>query len=348
MTNQNHHDPTDEEVMDMIESTFGSLHNLLPLCGGSGTYLFLGPTESGKTSAIGSLYREAQSQPHVYNYRPIVFSTFIIISDTDEITDDLAWCRTRSAHFPLTDESITDITETRKLECIRATKKENQLRKGKNLPNVSAKEWANNHPICIILDDIYGKVDLQKRSSPVTALTTKARNYGIYLFVLAQGFNQAPPTIKQNARAIITFRLNAENHTELYKKRYGKPTASIIESLAKHNEQLYKPVVYIRTWVLSDEKYGSASPRVLLLPRFTPLFNKPKVPCMDSPRPLGERYRESMNNVIDKYSNMDMDMDESEGESLGEEDSYSEEEEEEEPMQSQVAEGWPHRKRQKT
>lgn len=68
---------------------------------------------------------------------------------------------------------------------------------------------------------------------------------------------------------------------------------------------------------------------------------------MDSPRPLGERYRESMNNVIDKYSNMDMDMDESEGESLGEEDSYSEEEEEEEPMQSQVAEGWPHRKRQK-
>ena len=262
----------DDEVIQTIEDAFGSVHNLLQYCSGSGTYLLMGPTDSGKTCTIGSLYKEAQiwSRDRIIDLPPVIASSFVVISDTDDLTSDLKWCANKRVRYPLTAHAIDMVVNVRKREMKRGAAKENEKATGSQQP-ITPKDWANRHPLFIILDDYYGIIDTSKPNNPVNKLSTKARNYGIYLFTLAQGFNQCSPVIKQNARAIVAYRLNAENHKEILKKQYGISDKNTLDKVVRHNSQLYKPVVYVRTWELSKKEFGSITPRPLILPEFTPL-----------------------------------------------------------------------------
>lgn len=261
------HEFTDSEILDIIEKNFGSLHNILQLAGGPGTYLILGPTESGKTVSIGAMAREAQvwALQKLIKLKPVTPSSVIIISDTNELTDDFAWCKSVSVTFPMDNASLSFITEER----------EKEMRLGSNMSSQTPAEWAQANPLFIAIDDFYGKIEAAQPNNPVNILCTKARHYGIYLFVLAQGYNQCGPVIKDNARAILCFRLSAHHHQDIYTKKYGHTTKAVIKNLTKHNSKLYYPVVYYRTWELSKEEYGGITPRFILLSPFIPI-KKPK------------------------------------------------------------------------
>ena len=261
----------DSDILGMLTDHFGSPHNLLQICGGSGTYLLLGPTESGKTESLGALYREAQeySREGVIDIPPVVASSFVIMSDTDEMTEQLSWCASRSTRFDVNDRNLEMIIEERKKEIQKGAEDYNKA--NPDAPQVTGKEWGNDHPQFIIVDDFYGKMDASRPHNIINQLTTKARNFGVYLFLLAQGFNQCSPLIKKNARAIIAFRLEAQDHYEILKNRYGRVKKEIEAACTNHNLKKWRPVVYIRTWELSDDKFGNITPYPLLLPPFVPL-----------------------------------------------------------------------------
>ena len=261
----------DEDVLAIIDECFGSSHNLLQLCGGAGTYLILGPTESGKTSCIGALYKEGQmwSEEKIIKKPPIHASCFVIFSETDDLTNQLSWCKERAVKYKPTENNLKLVVEERAKEMKLGAERHNKDTK----KTITPKEWAEMHPMFIIIDDYYGEIDSARHMNAMNALTTKARNYGIYQFILAQGFRQASTTIKKNARCILTFRLEADSHEEILKTRYGKQPKELVSQIVRHNQQLYKPVAYIRTWELSQKEYGNITPRPLLLPPFQPIEN---------------------------------------------------------------------------
>lgn len=260
---------TKEDILQTIENFFGSVHNVLQIAGEAGTYLILGPTESGKTASIGAMTREAQqwSRQGLIDIEPVIPSSFLIVSGTEELTSDFDWCKEKYVPFPLSDNVIDNIIKARTSEMEQGA----ALMSKKEDRHITPSEWAKKNAMFITLDDFYGKVDSSRPDNAVNQLVTKARHFNITLFVLAQGFNQCSPVIKDNARCIITFRLNAAHHSDILKNRTGKRDDELVKKLVEHNEKPYHPVVYYRTWKLSEPRYGGIPARPLCISPFTPI-----------------------------------------------------------------------------
>lgn len=262
--------PTGQAIIKVIKDTFGSTYNILHYAGGPGAYLILGPSEAGKTTLIKSLYMTSQLFSQNYGILPCVWTTLLVFSGTSELTKDLEWAEDIMVRKPLDEEYIKAAIEERKAEMQEGAETQS-LESGES---ISPEEWAKDNPMAIIVDDWNGIINATRPGNFISALTTVVRKYGIYLFLLAQGFNQCGPTIKDNIRVILTVQLNNAHTKVLLDRMFGKMYPS--EQLANHNMKRYHVNMYVRQWLLSLPEYGSISPTIISLPPF-PMYPNRKV-----------------------------------------------------------------------
>lgn len=257
--------PTGKGIIQVIKDTFGSTYNILHYAGGPGAYLILGPSEAGKTTLIKSLYITSQLFSQSYGLLPCVWTTLLVFSGTSEFTKDLNWAEEIMVRKPLEEQYIKAAIDERKAEMQEGAAQQS-LETGEE---ISPEDWAKDNPMAIIVDDWNGIINATKPGNFISALTTVVRKYGIFLFLLAQGFNQCGPTIKDNIRVILTVQLNNAHTKVLVERMYGRvyPT----EQLAQHNMKRYHVNMYVRQWLLSLPEYGSISPTIMSLPPF-PLY----------------------------------------------------------------------------
>lgn len=257
--------PSGNAVLEIIKKAFGSVYNILHYAGGPGAYLILGPSEAGKTSLIKSLYFTAQLFADNYGLIPVVWSTLLVFSSTAEYTKDLDWAADIMVQKPLSEEYLAAAIEERKQEMI-----EGAMEYSKETgEDISPEEWALDNPMGIILDDWNGIINASKPKNYISQLTTVVRKYGVYLFLLAQGFNQCGPVIKDNIRVTITLQLNHANTKVLLDRMFG--CVYDPQKLAEHNQKRYHSNVFVRQWLLSKPEYGGIQLQILSLPPF-PLY----------------------------------------------------------------------------
>lgn len=262
--------PTGQAIIKVIKDTFGSTYNILHYAGGPGAYLILGPSEAGKTTLIKSLYMTSQLFSQAYGILPCVWTTLLVFSGTSELTKDLDWAEEIMVKKPLEEEYIKAAIEERKAEMQEGA----AIQSKESGEEISPEEWAKDNPMAIIVDDWNGIINATRPGNFISALTTVVRKYGIYLFLLAQGFNQCGPTIKDNIRVILTVQLNNAHTKVLLDRMFGKMYPS--EQLANHNMKRYHVNMYVRQWLLSLPQYGGISPTIISLPPF-PMYENRKV-----------------------------------------------------------------------
>jgi len=286
---------TPGEVIDIIKTAYGSVHNLFQYCG-PGTYLLLGPSDSGKTSALESLFKTSQMFATSYGRKPLLWTSILAFSGTHEITKDLRWAGTLLVPMPMSMDTLKETFEKRAEETILAAKLYNQSLeydddedytgsedeedvkevppKDHDKQKMTAEAWAVANPIAIILDDFHGLIGAESRTGPISTMSTKARKLGIYLILLSQALSQTSITIRENVRAIIAFRLNYQRHSNILQAISGSQPPEDLNQLRNHNLQMAHPVVHILSWELSRPEYGSIPPiSKLCLPPF-PLYQE--------------------------------------------------------------------------
>lgn len=243
---------TVEEIYCIAKHHYGSIYNLLGLCG-PGTYIALGPTEAGKSFFIKQLYFYATS-PLVKEEFRLKFYCILALSSTAKINEEYDW-NPDIVKIKPSNEAISMILKARKEEMFEACEKE-------HFPKSHQEEWAAKNPMLIIMDDTYGMVDFSRPGNSCASLATKARHYGIYFVLAAQYVHQLGPVIRDNQRCWICFSTNAENHKEIIFKHHGKDQKELIRICTTHNRKAHHPIIYITTWRFR-KNFGVNANRVL-------------------------------------------------------------------------------------
>jgi hypothetical protein len=254
-----------EDIVRTINELFGSVYNILHYAGGSGAYLILGPSEAGKTTLIKSLYYTAQLFAEKYGLVPLVWSTILVFSGSADITNDLEWAKEITVQQPLDEDYIAAAIKARLDEMKEGADDYNT----ENGTNITPEQWALDNPMAIIVDDWNGIINATRPNNYLASLTTVVRKYGVYVFLLAQGFSQCGPTIKDNIRVTLTLQLNNANTRVLLDRMYGSVYDA--QKLSAHNLKRYHVNLFVRQWLLSLPQYGGVPPQVLSLPPF-PLY----------------------------------------------------------------------------
>jgi hypothetical protein len=255
---------TTEQVTKVIKMLFGSVQNVLQYCG-VGTYLLAGPTNAGKTFSIESMVQLAQLFSSSYELKPVKFTSLIIFSSTDEITDDFKWAHGHTRKIAQTDKKILEFLEIRK----------NELVKGAAKWNITPKDYAKRYPMLICIDDFVGMLNGTGANSPLATLASKARHLGLYVFLLTQSIKQVGPGVRKNARAIIGFRLELSAIQDILKEFYGivnNYTQS--QALLEHMSVTYTPTIFVLNWLLNSPEYNNITRRILSTPPFPSGFNR--------------------------------------------------------------------------
>jgi len=263
LTTETNVEYTTEQVTKVIKMLFGSVQNVLQYCG-EGTYLLAGPTNAGKTFSIESMVQLAQLFAASYELKPIKFTSLIIFSSTDEITDDFKWAKGHTRKIPQTDKKILEFLEIRKKELI----------KGAAKWNITAKDYAKRYPMLICIDDFVGMLNGTGANSPLATLASKARHLGLYVFLLTQSIKQVGPGVRKNARAIIGFRLELSAIQDILKEFYGiVNNYSQAQALLEHMSVTYTPTIFVLNWLLNSPEYNNITRRILSTPPFPSGFN---------------------------------------------------------------------------
>lgn len=255
---------TNKDIKSIINLCFGTLYNLFVYCGGPGTYMIIGPTESGKTTLIRSLYMTAQLFSVDYGYPVLLWRTLLVFSSTEEFTQEFSWAGDIVHYLPLDVENLKSAVEARKKEMeigAAALSEETGT-------EVTAEEWALSNPIGMVLDDWSGIIDASHHGNYLTYLTTVARKMGIFLMPIAHGENQCSPTMKRQSRAILTLKFDYDNHKKLSKTIHGTNSHNAIAAATSWSKKAFHVVVYVRQWLLSRSEFKGIPAKVLLLPPF--------------------------------------------------------------------------------
>ena len=264
-----------EDVIKVINTGFGSIYNILQYCG-LGTYLIIGPTDSGKSSCIESMFKCSQLFSEEYGIKPLTWETVYLLSSTTELTKDFEWASEVLVPAKPTEQNFDKLIKNRELEMKEGADRMNEIFKefGKDR-FMTPSDWAVENPMAVIIDDFMGDMNTVKNTSPVTKVVSKARKLGIYLFLLAQGAKQCGKVIRDNIRCIFTFSLTADRTQDLNKELHGHVNDKLLKQLVQWTNKKYHCVMYVRNWLLSDVKYGGGipPPGPLLLPPF-PLFKQ--------------------------------------------------------------------------
>jgi hypothetical protein len=249
---------TTEDVTRIIKGLFGSVQNILQY-GGVGTYLLAGPTNAGKTFSIESMVQLAQLFAEDYELDPIEFTSIIIFSSTDEISNDFKWAEGHIKKVPQQDKKLLEFLEIRKKE----------IMKGSKLHNCTVKEYIKKFPMLVVIDDFVGALNGTGANSPLAVLASKARHLGLYVMLLVQSIKQIGPGVRKNARAIIGFRLELSAIQDILKEFYGiVNNYNQAISIFNHMSVTYTPAIFILNWLLNDPMYNNITRRVLLTPPF--------------------------------------------------------------------------------
>jgi hypothetical protein len=254
-----------EDVTKIIKGLFGSVQNVLQYCG-VGTYLLAGPTNAGKTFSIESMVQLAQLFSDDYQLDPIEFTSTIIFSSTDEISNDFQWAEGHIKKVAQQDKKLLEFLEIRKKE----------IMKGAKLHNCAVKEYIKRFPMLVVIDDFVGALNGTGANSPLAVLASKARHLGLYVMLLVQSIKQIGPGVRKNARAIIGFRLELSAIQDILKEFYGiVNNYNQAISIFNHMSVTYTPAIFILNWLLNDPMYNNITRRVLLTPPFPSDFEEP-------------------------------------------------------------------------
>jgi len=260
-----------EDMYTMINYHYGSVFNLFGL-GGPGTYVFLGPTESGKTWCIKQMYAYATSKS-VPKPQRVKLTDIIVVSATAKINDDYEW-NPDIVKLEANNEVIKNLLAERIKECREACE-------ALGKPMTYCETWGLQNPIMIISDDTYGSIDMITPGNASGTLATMARHFGIYFIIACQYVKQCGPLFKDNARMWVCFSTNKKNHRLLVDWFHGVDDDAI-HQIRKHNAIENNIVVYVTTWHFK-QKFQVAPQRIILLP-----------PVEDASEHLSKRKRKSM------------------------------------------------------
>lgn len=254
-----------EDVQKIIKGLFGSIQNILQYCG-VGTYLLAGPTNAGKTFCIESMVQLAQLFAEEYELDPIVFTSMIIFSSTDEISNDFEWAKGHIKKVPQQDKKLLQFMDIRK----------NEIVKGAQQHNCTVKEYIKRFPMLVVIDDFVGALNGTGANSPLAVLASKARHLGLYVMLLVQSIKQIGPGVRKNARAIIGFRLELSAIQDILKEFYGiVNNYNQAISIFNHLSVTYTPAIFVLNWLLNDPAYNNITRRVLLTSPFPSNFEEP-------------------------------------------------------------------------
>ncbi len=249
---------TTEEVTTIVKTLFGSVQNVLQY-GGPGTYLIAGPTNAGKTLCIEAMVQLAQIYSIDYELKPLCFTSLILFSSTDEISNDWAWARDHTRKVVQSDSNITKFLEIRKKEIIAGAKK----------LGCTINEYKEMYPMIIVVDDFVGVLNGTGANSPLAMLASKARHYGLYVMLLVQSVKQIGPGVRKNARCIIGFRLELSAIQDIMKEFYGViNNYSQSMAIMNHISVTYTPVIFVLNWILNDPAYNNITRKILCTPPF--------------------------------------------------------------------------------
>ena len=231
-----------------MREQFGSEYNILGI-GGCGTYVILGPTESGKTYLLEQLLAYAVCGSINVSNR-IKFHDYIVISSTAHGTEDykkVPLVGVEEIQFiKPTEENFKTILTIREKEISDAVR-----RLGR--PQSASEKWAMENPIAIITDDTYGDLNMTTPNNAVSALVTKARHLGIYLLICQQYVKQSGPLIKENARAIVCLSCNYNNHRYMMTNFFGYiQHKEELHEIVEYNKIPMNVVVYYLKWKLCE------------------------------------------------------------------------------------------------
>lgn len=171
-------------------------------CGGAGTYVFLGPSDSGKNVCFKHALKQAFA-------RGLVFDSVISYSSTQEFNDSLdvieevsdteRWARCKSK------DEILLVFEHRK-QHFKSMSIMLDPELGRPKTKEEIKEWAMDHPIAIVLDDFGGEINMSRNTdNPWYSLVTMARHIGVYFFMMIQFKTAIGPAFWTNLRCIVSF-----------------------------------------------------------------------------------------------------------------------------------------------
>jgi hypothetical protein len=263
LATETHVEFSTEQVLKILKTLFGSVQNVLQYCG-EGTYLLAGPTNAGKTFSIESMVHLSQLYAQSYELKPVRFTSLIIFSSTDEITDDFKWAQGHVRKIAQSDKKILEFLEIRKKELI----------KGATRWNITPKEYAKRYPMLICIDDFVGMLNGTGANSPLATLASKARHLGLYVFLLTQSIKQVGPGVRKNARAIIGFRLELSAIQDILKEFYGiVNNYTQAQALLEHMSVTYTPTIFVLNWLLNSPEYNNITRRILSTPPFPSGFD---------------------------------------------------------------------------
>lgn len=264
-----------KELQYNMRTQYGSEYNILGI-GGCGTYILLGPTESGKTFLAEQLLAYAVCGSLKKSSR-IKFHDYIVISSTARGTEDFR-------KVPLvgvdeiqiiepTEQNFADILAIRKKEICSSVQE-------LGLPETAEEQWAMDNPIVIVTDDTYGDLNMTTQNNPVAALVTKARHFGIYLIFCLQYVKQCGPIIKENARAVICLNSNYNNHHYMISNFFGYLVhKEELHAAVKFNTLPMHLVIYYLKWNLykcqgTKKLFKLAAMRMFLLSPIKDYINR--------------------------------------------------------------------------
>lgn len=264
---------SEEELMRILNDLYGSTQNVLQYCG-IGTYLIAGPSNSGKTYGIRALMHLAQIYSKEYELRPVRFTCILLFSSTAELSDDWKWAKKSTQEGENTPMVIIMQQSDRKiLEMIK--KREAEIKAGAKKLGITEKQWASMFPIAVVIDDFVGSLSGTAPNSALSALASKARHLGFYVFMSVQSAKQVGPAIRKNTRAIIGFRLDALAIEEILKQFFAISRAySLTKKILEHGKIQYQPVIFIQHWDLNSNEYNIQN-KILTTPPFPVKFRRP-------------------------------------------------------------------------
>jgi hypothetical protein len=166
--------------------------------GGPGTYVFLGPSETGKNHLFRHQFLEAAGS----TVKP---TNIIIYSTTHDICDDFDFLtdkqRRSAGILPRTKVySTSDYNHV-----ISALDKIRDTIRNLKLANLDYKRWTKENETLVVVNDYIGMGNFSTIHSWALSLAAKARHLGVY-FVL---FTQYSPTLGSgiwiSARVVVSF-----------------------------------------------------------------------------------------------------------------------------------------------
>lgn len=240
-----------------MKLNYGTEYNFFGY-GGCGTYLILGPTDSGKSYLVKQAICIATCGTRRKKFR-IGMTGYIIVSatakntkDWDFLPEELKVIRPDTEDIAQKKDEdfeaiLNDILKSREEEIKEGAQSE-------ELDETEYEEWAKRNPITVIFDDSYGKVNTTAPGNAVASLATKARHMGIYFLLLVQYVKQCGPPIRDNCRMIICLKSFEKDHRFLvdhyFGLAYNKDNQELKKHIVTHNQKNYNIVVYVHSWNL--------------------------------------------------------------------------------------------------